>query len=594
MRTPALLSIALLSLPAAVLAEEAREPDDLEAALGDLILPAQFQRRPGESEPIPPPEEPPPDPTALALPDPDAFPGDFTPIPDRWRIVEGLGVNERWYDPYNQNTLKGDRPIIGNDIFLIMTGISDTVIEPRSLPTPVGIQSGDPGSNDVFGDPNQFFFSQTFLASASLVKGDTAFKPQDFELRLTGAFNYNYTEAGEDRVLFADPSDGRFRNETFFSLQEGFIDYHIRNVSDRYDFDSIRVGIQPFTADFRGFLFQDLPLGVRLFGTRENNLWQYNLAWFRMFDKDINSGLNDLSKLSNDSVFVGNLYRQDFPILGMTSQATIVHDRNRDDARNDQNGFPARPAQAGFNELPEYDVTYFGLNFDGRAGLINLTGSGYFAIGDTNSSLLTGEDANIQAFFLAAEPSVDFDWGRVRLSALYASGDDNPRDGTDRGFDAIFENPLFAGADTSYWIRQAVPLIGGGFVTLNNRNGVLVPLRHSKELGQANFVNPGITLLGGGVDFDLLPELRLSFNANYLRFNNTEVLEELRQQPDIEKDIGFDLSAATIWRPFFNQNVVLRLSGAMLLPGQGFDDLYGSSNDADLFYSVLGNIVLTY
>jgi hypothetical protein len=593
MRTLPLLSTALIGLASTALAEEAGGRDDLERALDELILPAQFQRRPGESEPVPPPEEAPPDPTALALPDPDAFPGDFTPIPDRWRIVEGVGVNERWWDPYNQNTLKGDRPIF-DDYFLIMTGISDTVIEPRSLPTPVGIQSGDPGSNDVFGDPNQFFFSQTFLASASLVKGDTAFKPQDFELRLTGAFNYNYTQAGEDRVLFADPADGRFRNETFFALQEAFLDYHIRNVSDRYDFDSIRVGIQPFTADFRGFLFQDLPLGVRLFGTRENNLWQYNIAWFRLFDKDINSGLNDVGKLSNDDVFVGNLYRQDFPILGMTSQATIVHNRNRDDARTDQNGFPARPAQVGYNDLPEYDVTYFGLNFDGRASLINFTGSGYFALGDTSSSLLTGEDANIQAFFLAGEPSVDFDWGRVRLSALYASGDGDPRDGIDRGFDAIFENPLFAGADTSYWIRQAVPLIGGGLVSLNNRNGVLVPLRHSKELGQANFVNPGITLLGGGVDFDVLPELRLSFNANYLRFNQTEVLEELRQQPDIDKEIGFDLSAASIWRPFLNQNVVLRLSGAMLLPGQGFDDLYSASNDADLYYSVLGNIVLTY
>ena len=36
------------------------------------------------------------------------------------------------------------------------------------------------------------------------------------------------------------------------------------------------------------------PLGVRLFGTRDNNQWQYNLAWFRRIEKDTNSGLNDL------------------------------------------------------------------------------------------------------------------------------------------------------------------------------------------------------------------------------------------------------------------------------------------------------------
>jgi hypothetical protein len=72
------------------------------------------------------------------------------------------------------------------------------------------------------------------------------------------------------------------------------------------------------------------------------------------------------------------------------------------------------------------------------------------------------------------------------------------------------------------------------------------------------------------------------------------VLEELRQQPDISNDIGWDLSAAAIWRPFLNQNVVLRLSGAGLIPGDGFKELYGSEDDDDIYYSVLANIVLVY
>ena len=54
----------------------------------------------------------------------------------------------------------------------------------------------------------------------------------------------------------------------------------------------------------------------------------------------------------------------------------------------------------------------------------------------------------------AAEVSYDFDWTRVRLSGLWASGDSDPYDKTEGGFDAIFENPQFAGADTSYWIRS--------------------------------------------------------------------------------------------------------------------------------------------
>lgn len=553
-----------------------------------------LRQRPGR-EPKPPPAPPPVDPTRVSPPPASAFPEDFVPVPDRWRLVEGLGVNERWWDPYNQSTLKGDRPLFGNDWFLNLTAISDTVYEPFSTPVPVGLQSDDPGSNDVFGKVDQTAFNQTLIASAALIKGNTAFKPQDFEARLTLAFNYNYATADVVRFLEADPSDGETRIDSFVGVQEAFVDYHLRNVSERYDFDSIRVGIQPFSTDFRGFLFQDNQLGFRLFGNRDNNRWQYNLASFIRLEKDTNSGLNDVTEHPReDYIFIANVYRQDLPVLGLTSQASILYNINRDDALVDENGFPARPAQLGLAAEREYDVLYPGLNFDGRIGWLNLTASAYYAFGNNENSPFTGEDTDIRAYFVAVEPSVDFDWIRVRLSGLYASGDDDPYDGTDKGFDAVFENPQFAGADTSYWIRQQVPLIGGGFVGLSGRNAVLPALRSSKQLGQSNFTNPGLTLLGGGADFDILPELRLSLNANYLRFNETATLEALRAQGDIDKEIGWDFSAAAIWRPFLNQNVVLRLSGAALLAGDGFKQLYGAQDTDDWFYSVLANIVLTY
>ena len=580
-----LLALAASATAGSALAEDA-------ASTGEVQV-AQVQRRPGPSQPIPPPPEPPTDPTAVTVPPPEAFPNDFIPVPDRWRIMENLGFNERWYDPYNQNTLKGDRPIFGEDWFINLSAISDTVFEPRSTPVPVGIQSASPGSNDVFGDTEQVFASQTAILSASLIKGNTAFKPQDLEFRLTLAYNYNYAWAEEDRFLDANPLDGHTRTDDFLGVQEAIIDYHIRNVTDRYDFDSVRVGIQPFSTDFRGFLFQDNQLGIRFFGNRENNLYQYNLAWFRRIEKDTNSGLNDLGEdLRHDDIFVANLYRQDFPVIGMTSQASLIYNRNRDNEITDKNGFPARPEQFGVEELREYDVVYPGLNFDGRLGRVNLTASLYGALGTNKNSALSGEDTDVRAFFAAAEPSVDFDWVRVKLSALYASGDSDPYDGTDEGFDAIFENPQFAGADTSYFIRQAVPLIGGGFVQLSGRNGVLPNLRSSKEQGQSNFTNPGLTLLGTGADFDILPELRLSLNGNYLWFNETEVLQAVRQQDGIDREIGFDLSAAIIWRPFNTQNVVFRLSGATLFAGQGFKELYAT--DDDIFYSALANLVLTY
>ena len=37
-----------------------------------------------------------------------------------------------------------------------------------------------------------------------------------------------------------------------------------------------------------------------------------------------------------------------------------------------------------------------------------------------------------------------------------------------------------------------------------------------------------------------------------------------------------------------------RLSGAGLIPGDGFNELFGSEHGDDIFYSVLGNLVLVY
>ena len=555
-------------------------------------------RRPG----VPPREVPAEqplevDPTAVPAPSP-SLRFEMAPVPDRWRLIEAVGIRDNPFNPYQQSTIKGDRPIHG-DLFFGLSAILDTAYEPRSFPVPVGLQStGRAGDNDPFGRTPSNVVSSTLILSAALIKGDTAFKPPDFELRLTSGFNRNVAEVEEPRLLYADPARGTRRTDQFAGLQDAFLDYHLRNVSDRYDFDSIRIGIQPFTSDFRGFVFQDNQLGVRLFGTRSNNHWQYNAAWFRRLEKDTNSGLNDAWHAPrHDDVFAFNLYRQDLPILGFATQATVIHNRNRegqDGFHYDKNGFLQRPAPVGFERPRDYDVTYAGLNGDGHFGRLNLTASTYYAHGQDRVSPFTDETAGIRAWFAAAEPSIDFDWLRLRFSGAYASGDRNPYDRRETGFDAIFENPQFAGADASYWIRQAIPLIGGGGLALSGRNGMLASLRTSKEEGQSNFTNPGLILIGGGADLDLLPELRLSLNANRLWFATTKVLEALRMQEAVDRSIGWDISTALTYRPFLTQNVVLRLSGAVLLPGRGFRELFDASEDGRRYYSVLTNVVLTY
>ena len=514
------------------------------------------------------------------------------PMPDRWRIVDSLGYKSRWFDPYNQSTVKGDKPVHG-DWFFNLGIISDTVLELREVPTPVGLVSTDSaGSLDVLGDTRQLLFNQNLALELVYLKGDTIFRPPDWEFRFTPVFNFNYTALDEILGVNADPADGRTRKDSHVGIQAAFVDYHIRDASEQYDFDSIRVGIQPFSSDFRGFLFQDAPFGVRLFGNRNDNKIQYNLAWFRRLQKDTNSGLNDVgAAMRDDDVLVANLYWQDLTNRGFFSEFTILYNRNREtDTLYDNNDFIVRPASLGQERPRKYDVAYLGYSGDGHFGRLNLTTSLYYAFGREEGGVYTAEDSDISAWFFAIEPSVDLDWIRVRLSLLYGSGDDDPFDDKSQGFDAIFENPQFAGADTSYWIRQAVPLIGGGRVALSQRNAVLNSMRSSKDQGQSNFTNPGIFLLGGGIDMDLLPELRLSFNANHLAFAETEVLQVARAQKDVDEDIGWDLSGALIWRPLMSQNVVLRLSYAQLIAGEGFEDLYGDENP----YSLLFNVILTY
>ncbi len=537
-------------------------------------------------------EEPDPNPSNIE-PAPVDQVGEFVPLPDRWRIMQTLGFKYPWYDPYNQNVWKGDIPIHGDDWFLSLVGISDTIIEPRSIPTPVGLTSTEnPGSNDIFSGIDQTIFAQTFLLGVVYFKGDTTFKPPDWEYRATLGFQYNRVDVDDVRILQVDPRLGNSRNDYFVAVQELFVDRHLRNVSDRFDFDAFRFGIQPFSTDFRGFLFQDLQFGARLFGNRDNNKWQYNLAWFRRLEKDLNSGLNDVSEgLRDDDVVIANLYRQDWPTIGFVSQATVVYNRNREDTFFfDPNGFIARPSSLGTEQPREYDVVYLGYNGDGHFGRLNLTVSAYGAFGD-NDNTFTGRPSDIEAGFVAAEASMDFDWVRARASVAWSSGDDDPFDDESQGFDAIFENPIFAGADTSYWIRQNIPLIGGGGVALSGRNSLIPSLRSSRELGQSNFENPGLRLIGLGADFDLTAQHRVSVNVNELWFDDTTVLEVARNQSPIDRSIGTDASVAWIWRPFMTQNVVVRLSAALLEPGDGLKDLYG---DDDSYYSVLGNITLNF
>jgi hypothetical protein len=128
---------------------------------------------------------------------------------------------------------------------------------------------------------------------------------------------------------------------------------------------------------------------------------------------------------------------------------------------------------------------------------------------------------------------------------------------------------------------------------LSGRNGVLAALRSSKDEGQANFVNPGLVLVGIGADADVTPEVRVVGNVNQLWFANTSSLSVLRNQGTVSTSIGTDASVAVQYRPLFSQNIVLNASAAVLFPGAGLKQLYAFEGSKTQ-YSILFNALLTF
>jgi len=509
---------------------------------------------------------------------------DFVPIPDRWRLglpnwnryerpIEAPYVPGRWWDPYNQNVLKGDFPILGQNVFISLSAIADTLFEARRVPTASGVSSANPDSADVFGNGDQLLLNHNFIVSMELFKGDTAFKPRDWELRLTGVFNFNFLQTNENGVVNIDVREGTARNEDHASLQEFLVEYHLGDLTPTYDFLSMRAGIQGFTSDFRGFIFSDNNLGFRLFGNLGSNRDQFNVTYFRPFEKDTNSGLNRLFDTRGQHLGIVNYFRQDFLTLGYTLSLSAHYLHDSGGEHIDENGFVVRPAIVGTPAVHVIDAVYLGWTGDGHIGPLNVTHAFYQVVGRDSRNPISARSAEINAQMAALELSMDFDWVRPKFTFFWSSGDDKPFDDRNRGFDSILDNPNFAGGGFSYWVRQGIPLTSTS-LELKGRNSIVPALRSSKIEGQPNYVNPGLFLLGFGADFEVTPKVKVLFQANKILFHRTEALEALLFQDRVRNDVGWDLSLGLRWRPLLIDNVIVSVGGATFIGGSGFRDIY--------------------
>jgi hypothetical protein len=569
------LALSMSLLPALA---PAQTPPSAPCTAGQEAVEAQPRRRPG----VEPPTAPEPvicNPGRMSAPPDDAPMPPPAAVPDRWRLVEQLGRPVTFADPYAaSNPLKGDRPTFGGDGFTSLAVTTNTLLEPRLIPSTSPVPSGTTSGAIRTLTRDEFFLSQTVLFDAAVYRGDTIFRPPDWQWRFTPAINYSSTRAGS-----TDAGGG------VFAIQGLSFEKHLRDVSSRYDFDSVRVGIQPLTSDFRGFLLSDQPLAMRLFGTRDDNVFQYNLALISRLPKD-RVRLNDVGRgIPNNQIALGNLYWQDLFVSGVTSEFILALNRNR--AAGPRQLFAADGAADGpaVKTQHDYDVAYLGYGLDGHFGRLNATAMIYGLGGRERRGTFVDESTQVRALFAADELSVDFDWRRVRLSMLHSSGDGNPYDRRAQGFDTLTSGAIFAGADSSFFFHQRLALAGGVF-DLKSRDGLLPSLRAAGNSGDSNFSNPGLNLLGLGLDLSLTPQLTVSVDANQLWFDKTGVLDALLNQAAIPKRLGAEVTLDAIWRPFATQNVVFRLSGSELVRGPGYRAIYGGSNP----FSVFALLILNY
>ncbi len=256
---------------------------------------------------------------------------------------------------------------------------------------------------------------------------------------------------------------------------------------------------------------------------------------------------------------------------GYTAQLSFL--ANLDDGRDrhyDDNGNITRPAPLGtVVDHACMPITVLGWAGDGHIGRFNISHQFYEALGRDSFNGLAGQPVDINAQMAALELSYDRDWMRYKASIFYASGDKNTEDGKATGFDTIVDNPNFTGGPFSYWVRQGFNL-GGTEVGLKQRNSLVPDLRTSKTEGQANFVNPGVLILGLGTETDVTPKLRMFMNANYIRFMETDPLKTALLTDKVAHEVGWDLSMGFQYRPLLTDNIIISAGFGALIPGRGY------------------------
>lgn len=528
-------------------------PGRVPVARADQSTPAAEEQNPGQAPR--PSEETAVEQTASA---PPAAPtqNEIRTVPSRWRSFDPSGQQPEYtfriYDPYHQNILKADFPLVGN-WFLELNALNTFVYKSRRNLDFSNVFADQISLGNLEFHPHNHFRNENLIFGLELRRFDDTFFPSDFRIRLNGVFDYR-----ADLNAFLRNSN----TEPF--LFDAFVDVKLHDFGgdedgrDNFDLLFLRGGVQGFRSDFHGLIFNDVGLGGRLFGELQRNRLRYDFLWLKLFQKDPATGFISFSRPSAHNVAIGRLTWEDFLVLGWNSEWSFHYNRER------------RKIGGGPLEQ-QHDTFYWGATFNGRLGRVEFNPALY-AVHGSADQVVGGApvEHSVAALLFLLDVRYPLDYWKFRAGYLFASGDGDPADLRDTGFDAISDGVVLFGGPLSYWTGENIRFGRGDFVRANS---VFPSLRGAND--PANYINPGIQILNVGADVVLSPRLEFSGNFNYLRFvklgayTNRVVISN--------RSAGFEENFFLRIKPFLreaNQNVLLDVGFSVLHAQQGLQSAF--------------------
>ena len=486
---------------------------------------------------------------------------DIEPDPNRWRLLEPQGIGEKprspLYDPYTPNVLKGDYPLFGDKIFFAATGVLDNFIDfKRNL----DYFSGGRFRNVPYHEHN-ILGQITAVAAFEVFQGDTVFAPKDWAVRVAPVIRYRCGDLNA-----TDSGCGEY-----ITLQEAFGEVKLFEIGETFDATSARIGMQGFNSDFFGLIYSDAQPGFRIFSELAKNQYKVNVAVFDRLNQEKLSALKELDKRRQHQVGVISFEWDDFILPGFNILPNLVisHD--------------SAPGVVAGGTLNAY---YFGIATTGRIDRFNVNSAFYYVTGHTAHNTPNGQSQAISAGMVFAQVAYPVGFLAPRLSLAYATGDNNPGNGTATGFDSVFDNTAFGGGQFSYLFGEKIQL---GNTTVLRGNSVFPSLRGANATSQ--FVNPGALAINPGIDMTLTPKTLFEANYNYVRFDDTSSLTAVAGGRRVANEIGHEFNAGVTYRPFLNEQLILFAGGAVFVPGRGIKDTFGN---ADPVYKTVVRLILTF